>query len=933
MNNSQFLHDRTGRIPPVDAEYGKASGVPSRDFWLVFAACLLGLMGCFLLIVGVSEYNTRRWRKRFAKDEELALAKPSNSLSCAQREVFRGSRYGVSFAFHMDLAWRGALVTFFCAATYGANFLNWWQRQGWSMSYVVVIVVFTLYKDLGSTVVLAWTGFYGTLLPVLNCWLIFYLFPDGVKKDETWTKVFGWVDFLVFVLLMFGLGFATNGKMYALSWQAYFSMCFLNPFDQTLFSQGLDVQLHAAETSALTGTIIGCIFALLVAAWMNISALRKAQHMMLDLTWSHGRLLEQLLEMGCLRMRPQAASVFAVEVQSLQQQLLEIRGLLKSSWWECFDLGAAGQSRLMLLEMCRNLDFLIGWLESMVMAVQHAKLSNPNPAHELHPSPHIFDLEKLRDLIESAREALQQSCQAAVQGISWDAEEESHLEFWLSALEDAQMKAHEALKAKFMPSGSWQRLFTSAHLPQFALASSASGYSQKVADLLIAMAEFEPSEVAVGPCRGFLLGLRALPGADLQTWKAVMNCLKLSVAFTLCFVIGWFGIGMQTGSFVPAFNATPAGTVAYLIFQGGNQAAALKKNMDRFMGVAFGSLLGTLTVGLCGSLKAFVGWDVAAFLFLGIYFAFEFLALFVYFSSPTFSYAGLMFCCFYANSALRPLDRHDGFSKSGALQKPNGVRLQCESDYQSILSQLIAILVATLMDVIADESLSIRATAKLESFAKLVDEGSHLLRAAAADGSEAAREPRCLGVPWRSELWSRVMKVCNETWQCLTIVTTTESPVTHQEKSLRRSVEILCGSPSFQEKLRSLQLRTQKAFQLTMGYLRQNYYDERNTEMIELQEEMIIRASFAETGLHQIIAELHTDLRMEEGARQLLDNPVCAVAMFLMMFEALVAREVQLETAILEQPEVWQLLTEKDFESELSVRSSDSLGALHSFCV
>ena len=143
------------------------------------------------------------------------------------------------------------------------------------MSYVVVIVVFTLYKDLGSTVVLAWTGFYGTLLPVLNCWLTFYFFPDGVKTDETWTKVFGWVDFLVFVLLMFGLGFATNGKMYALSWQAYFSMCFLNPFDQTLFSQGLDVQLHAAETSALTGTIIGCIFALLVAAWMNISALRK----------------------------------------------------------------------------------------------------------------------------------------------------------------------------------------------------------------------------------------------------------------------------------------------------------------------------------------------------------------------------------------------------------------------------------------------------------------------------------------------------------------------------------------------------------------------------------------------------------------------------------------------------------------------------------
>jgi hypothetical protein len=38
--------------------------------------------------------------------------------------------------------------------------------------------------------------------------------------------------------------------------------------------------------------------------------------------------------------------------------------------------------------------------------------------------------------------------------------------------------------------GSWQRFFTSSHLPQFALASSASGYTQKVADLLESMAEW-----------------------------------------------------------------------------------------------------------------------------------------------------------------------------------------------------------------------------------------------------------------------------------------------------------------------------------------------------------------------------------------------------------------------------------------------------------
>lgn len=40
--------------------------------------------------------------------------------------------------------------------------------------------------------------------------------PVEVKHDDISSKIFGWVDFFVFVLLMFALGFATNAKMYAL---------------------------------------------------------------------------------------------------------------------------------------------------------------------------------------------------------------------------------------------------------------------------------------------------------------------------------------------------------------------------------------------------------------------------------------------------------------------------------------------------------------------------------------------------------------------------------------------------------------------------------------------------------------------------------------------------------------------------------------------
>ena len=281
-NHSLFLHGGLGQASRTDQNdhAGRFLGA-SHDFWIVFATSISALLGCFLMTWCTVEVSTRGRSKGDWQDMEV-FTKPSMHLGCAQKRLFRGSRYGISFAFHADLALRGALVVLFCAATYGFDSLHWWQEQGWSMSYVVVILAFTLYLDLGSTVNLAWTGFYGTLLPVLNCWLMFYLYPVGIKDDHVLSKVFGWLDFFVFVLLMFALGFGTNAKMYALSWQAYFSMCFLNPFDKTLFSRGLgDVRLQAAETGALMGTVIGCVFAIFVAALpKNISALNKAQDRM-----------------------------------------------------------------------------------------------------------------------------------------------------------------------------------------------------------------------------------------------------------------------------------------------------------------------------------------------------------------------------------------------------------------------------------------------------------------------------------------------------------------------------------------------------------------------------------------------------------------------------------------------------------------------------
>ena len=56
--------------------------------------------------------------------------------------------------------------------------------------------------------------------------------------------------------------------------------------------------------------------------------------------------------------------------------------------------------------------------------------------------------------------------------------------------------------------------------------------------------------------------------------KCLQGNTKLFATFLVCFILGRLGLGsgLNAKPLIPNWNATPAGTVAYLIFQGGNKA-------------------------------------------------------------------------------------------------------------------------------------------------------------------------------------------------------------------------------------------------------------------------------------------------------------------------------------------------------------------------
>ena len=341
---------------------------------------------------------------------------------------------------------------------------------------------------------------------------------------------------------------------------------------------------------------------------------------------------------------------------------------------------------------------------------------------------------ELQQLTAAAELALHLCAQQAVKGVHENGE---HLENCLALLREAQLGLAKAFRQKL--SGAFaapsEQTFSAKDLPQLALASSLSGYTQKVQIFVSSQCSFEMPRQR-GPCWGLLKGFMSMfPSSSLlHSWTFTRENGKLFLTFLTCFAVGRSGIGSGVGGtpIIPGWNATPAGTVAYLIFQKGNQAAALKKNLDRFVGVGLGTMLGQLTLNVSCDLEGDIGASDAStkalrilkdikrkpsksllggheldcLLFLLAYFCLEYLSFFVYFASANFSYAGLMFSCFFAEHSLHSCS----------------VQGRSLSNYENLLSQLVAIIVASLMDLLTDDSMSIRATEALERFLEALAE-------------------------------------------------------------------------------------------------------------------------------------------------------------------------------------------------------------------
>jgi len=654
----------------------------SRDAWIVLGAMLGGTVASILIVL-VFVRSAVAWRadwlgRDIPVDAEGRIQQPKFPVGALQT-LFR---YDLNsfFAYRADLAVRCALACAVCGLPYVLPELGFMNDYGWSMQYVVVIICFSVFMDLGNTVACAWYNFYGTLLPTINVILMYSFYPHGATAHEgDFVWYFGLADFIIFNGAFLMLKVPVGVRMFALSWQAYFSMCFLNPNDDTRFSHGLsDVVLQGAAIGPLMGTVIGSVISVCVVCsspfGYTLCGIGRAQEAAMTVLWKEGELWRRMVTYYTGKEKLLEIESLIGHAKDLERGVEELDSFLSMTWWETFDIGRPGRVRAHLIELNKTLRLAHDWLKCILQSIAEEDFNDQHDALMEKLAPAIVNLsENIAKLmfreakLASAGFSISSARGAEAQLLKY---EQQQLQADIAAVNGAQRElAKEFVRIRREVYGSDVITpdATGEHFFMYAL-SVYGEYATEYAEYL--MKDHRSAAVSIPmACYHGVLDTLAINDGEF--------ILRSGMGFFGAFLIGY--MGMAKG-IMPAYSSTAAGTTAYLLAAEGKTGSAIMKNVARFQGTAGGTLLGQLiyhTVMGCSP-----AGNICGFIAIMI---FEFFAFYLYFSSPSYGYVGLLLAAYGAQHMLIACDSSAN----------NG-----DSVYMTIIDQSMAIICVSAADVI-----------------------------------------------------------------------------------------------------------------------------------------------------------------------------------------------------------------------------------------
>jgi len=894
----------------------------SKDFWIVLGT----LVGTTLFSVAAVRYaveTSTRWTLQRACDNSFVhglIPKPPRRAKFFGAAHLLPADCSETFSSNFELAFRAAIAFAACGATYWIS--PSLQDEGISMQYVAAMLAFMLWKDVGSTMKLIWTGFCGTALAVLNCIFIFYVYPSGTvgHGDFSGPWWFGMFNFWIFVFCLLGFQLSASLRMFALSWQAYFSMCFVNPNNTTVFTNNLfRMKLTCPAVNAIMGCMLGSQLAVLCTLLPScLSSLGQTQDLVLQTCWEMGFLWERML-LHCADDHPaERARSFSTEISEFRKRCRKLDDYYNSSWWECFSLGRAGQVREQLQLLRKTMRYLNDWLEGALSAIRAADRGMASDKQLLRTlQPH------LKEVIVRAWALLCHCSEHACNDASSVGDAEQVQQELLSI-----RAAQAALASAFVKARRQNEHLKEGNLAEHAFAHALSSYAECVATHALAMLTTEKRPAP----RSEVLRQFSLPRLRPFTKEELLDFLQPALGYFVSFYIGLMGIGIGNSWAIPRYSSTIPGTMAFLIFSGGKQGSAFARTANRFMGVGVGTFLGQLMFftscmgeDIFGSaLKSYVvlpGFVVATFFI-------ELIALFFAFASPTSGYQGLLVGCFFAQHFMATC--------------PDDVDEAKIASHDSLLCQFLAMFIATLIEILVDPPSDVMAIAHFARFADNFQsslgelllhwgspqvfcrqEGRRVLDEAAESVEEAEKEFRGRKTPWRSKLAHEGLDVYSELWILLAVMEYVANAQTGQAARFsvmpmvlgaasgdRTSLLQVLDFPEIADTVQNVLSRADSSMSLFESLLGHSRSDTKFDDLPHGGAQLLL--SHRKThlkNLPRILEEVNArlSLRSFSGSQIVTEDEYCQVATLLTNVFHIALRLAHLESCLAEEPEiVWK---------------------------
>lgn len=551
---------------------------------------------------------------------------------------------------------------------------------------VVLMVVFTVYKNLGGTIQLAYQGGAGTFIACLWAHCMSAIMPGGASGDH-YNPVLMNTSNVLLIVLTYSLNFSKNVRMFIISYHVFFAMSLMNPDVDPGLNMTWAIKWDAATATTLGTALLGLAGAVVTILFPTpLLAKAQARAAAHRSVFQMNNMMKELFEYYKRKEPSVTIQIIGVDALELQNTVDGMAGDIESSWWEHFDFGNAGKRRALFHKHVAMLETLSANVSAMQIAI--AKEDFGDTHNQLMDRING----KVDGLLNASADLLTQ-CTASMCDGDIDAKEKedltSQIDITNIAIADLAKTFNKARQGNFVTgTGDKKKTFNLVATPinddlqaesffVYCLsvhARSVVEYTQTVINFNEKPLSLPEQMIAAG--KGiFAKDARVKDFKSFTNSFAVRGSLEVLVAYYM-------------GMYLFGYNAAAACTVSLLLadFTG----SAIIKNLGRLQGVVLSAVVPHLIANIQGS-----SCDPAIVcLKLFSVFAWELLTNYIYMSSTSYGYIGCLCAAFALGTLIYPCQHETG---AQALAAETAYDF---AQYTKILQTTISVIIMMVIDSI-----------------------------------------------------------------------------------------------------------------------------------------------------------------------------------------------------------------------------------------